>query len=91
MNMKPSSKQCEIARAMTRSEVTNSQIMRELSTMTESEWDKQCEILDKFLKEHNISFDKGWDLLCTDFINIAAANQVDEATLFVAYMDWMNR
>ena len=91
MNMKPSTKQCEIARAMTKSKATDSQITKELATMTESEWCKQCEILDKFLSKHNIPLDKGWDLLCIDFISIASANQVDEATVFVAYMEWLNR
>ena len=91
MNMKPSTKQCEIARAMTRSEATDLQITKELATMTESEWYKQCEILNNFLIAHNMPLDKGWDIFCNDFYNIASSNQVDEATLFVAYMSWLNR
>lgn len=91
MNTKPSTKQCEIARAMTRSKATDLQITKELATMTESEWYKQCEILNNILIAHNMPLDKGWDNLCIDFCNIASANQVNEATLFVAFMSWLNK
>ena len=91
MNMNPSFRQCQVARAMTRSQATNEQIVRELASMTETEWSVQCEILDKFLVANDVSFDKGWDLMCIDFCNIASANDVDEATLFVAYMEWLNK
>lgn len=90
MNKKPSNRQCELARAMTKSNATNLQITKELSTMTEAEWNKQCEILNNFLIAHNVPLDKGWDLMCNDYYNIAAANDVDEATLFVAFMEWLN-
>lgn len=88
-NMKPSIRQCEIARVMTRSQATDEQITKELASMTTTEWYKQCKILDNFLFAHDMPLDKGWDLLCSDFYNIAAANEVDEATLFVAYMEWL--
>lgn len=91
MIMKPNKKQCEVARLMTRSCVSDTQIAEELATMTEAEWDKQCEILNNFLIAHDIPIDKGWDLMCNDFYNIASANQVDEATLFVALMGWLNK
>lgn len=83
----PSDRQCEIARAMTKSNASDEQITKELSIMTALEWEEQCQILDKVLKEHNMPFDKGWNIMCADFINIGAVNSVDEATVFVAYMD----
>ena len=89
MNRKPSYRQCELARAMTRSSVTDLQITKELASMTTEEWNKQCKILDNFLIAHDMPLDKGWDLMCNDFYNIASANHVNEATLFVAYMDWL--
>lgn len=91
MNMKPSSKQCEIARAMTKSNASDDVIREELRKLTESEWDVQCSILDNELREHNAPFDKGFPIMVDDFINIGAANGVDEATVFVAYMEWRNR
>lgn len=91
MNIKPSFRHCEIARYITKSQATNEQIAKELASMTETEWSKQCKILDNFLIVHDIPLDKGWELMCVDFYNIASANQVDEATLFVAYMGWLNQ
>lgn len=49
MNINPSNKQCEIARAMTNSNASNDVIKSELKKLTESEWFEQCAILDKFL------------------------------------------
>lgn len=91
MNMNPSKKQCEIARAMTNSNASNDVIKSELKKLTESEWYEQCAILDKFLQKYHIPFDKGYPLAKADFINIGTANGVDEATVFIAYMEWRNR
>lgn len=91
MNKKPSNKQCEIARAMTRSKASNEVIREELKKLTKAEWYEQCAILDKFLEEYNAPFDKAFHIMVGDFVNIGAANGVDEATVFVAYMEWKNR
>lgn len=91
MNMNPSNRQCEVARAMTQSDAPNDVIREELKKLTEAEWYEQCAILDKFLEEHNAPFDKAFHIMVGDFINIGAANSVDEATVFVAYMEWKNR
>ena len=48
-------------------------------------------ILDNFLIAHDMPLDEGWNLMCNDFYNIASANHVDNATLFVAYMDWVSK
>ena len=91
MNMNPSKKQCEIARVMTKSNASDDVIRAELRKLTESEWYVQCSILHKSLQKYNIPFDKGYQLANIDFSNIGAANGVDEATVFVAYMEWRNR
>ena len=91
MNMNPSKKQCELARVMTSSNVPDGVIKKELRKLTESEWFEQCAILDKFLQKYHIPFDKGYPLAKADLINIGTANGVDEATVFVAYMEWRNR
>lgn len=88
---KPSNRQCEVARAMTKSKASNEVIRSELKKLTESEWNEQCGILDRVLQKHNAPFDKAFHIACIDFINIGAANGVDEATVFVAYMEWKNR
>lgn len=91
MNKNPSSKQCEIARAMTKSNASDDAIRNELSKLTEVEWYEQCVILDEILKKHDAPFDKAFPIAVSDFVNIGAANGVDEATMFVAYMEWKNR
>lgn len=90
MNKKPSNRQCEIARLLTRSRATDERITKELNCTSMEEWDEMCVALDNLLQEHNTSFDKGWNTTVEDFISISAPEGVDEATLFVAYMNWMS-
>lgn len=91
MNMKPSNKQCELARTMTQSKASNNTIRKELNKLTEAEWNEQCAILDKILQKHNAPFDKAFHIMVDDFNNIGTANGIDKATVFVAYMEWRNR
>lgn len=79
----------EIARQMTKSMVTDEQITKELFSKAESEWDKPCEIVNKFVLEHNQPFDKVWNLICEGFTHIATSNNVSSATLYVAYTRWL--
>lgn len=87
---RPSNKQCKLARLLTGGDISDEQIYIELNSMSQNEWDKQCEILNNFIIAHNMPLDKGWSLMRNDFYNIASANQVNEATLFVAYMGWLS-
>lgn len=91
MNRNPSSRQCALARVMTKSCASNAQIREELHKLSDAEWDVQCNILDKLLLDHNDSFDKAFPVAVKDFRNIGAANGVNEATVFVAYMVWKNK
>ena len=88
---RPSNRQCKIARLLTGGKASDEQIYREFNSMSQTEWDKKCEILNNFIVAHNMPLDEGWALMRNDFYNIASANQVDEATLFVAYMNWLPR
>ena len=88
---RPSNRQCKIARLLTGGKASDEQIYREFNSMSQTEWGKQCEILNNFIVAHNMPLDEGWALMRNDFYNIASANQVDEATLFVAYMNWLPR
>lgn len=90
MNKKPSNRQCEIARLLTRSEATDERITKELNCTSMEEWDEMCAVLDDLLKKHDTSFDKGWNTMVEDFISVSAPEGIDEATLFVAYMNWMS-
>ena len=51
-----------------------------------------CAVLDKLLIKHNRPFDDmEWESLVEDFISVSAPEGIDEATLFIAYMNWMNK
>ena len=84
-------KQCDVARVMTLSEATNETIRSELKKLSSVEWDEQCTILDSLIHKHDMPFDKGYPIMVADFINIGAANEVDEATVFIAYMNWLSK
>lgn len=89
--MIPSNSQCDIARLMTKSNITDNQIIKELSAMPQLELDNRCMILDKLLKEHSMPFDEGWSTMVNDFANAGFENQVDKATMFVIYMNWKSK
>lgn len=92
MNMKPSNGQCELARAITKSEASDHLIEKELNCTTQEEWDEMCTVLDELLRKHNRPFDDmEWESLVEDFISVSAPEGIDEATLFIAYMNWMNK
>ena len=91
MDIKPSSRQCEIARLITNSKASNDVITHELNSVTEKDWNEMCLVLDSILKKHDASFDKGKTMMIVDFVNVGAANGVNEATLFIAYMNWKSK
>lgn len=82
----PEHKQCELARAWTKSTVSDEQIKSELMSKTDAEWCLWSEIMDKILSVKNISLDKGRVIFQTGTVN-----NIDSATLFVAYMSWKNK
>lgn len=88
---KPSHHQCELARVLMKSNVTDKQIVDDLLSMKKSVWYIICENLDETLKEHSDSFDRGRDQMIKDFRKVAGMNRVDEASVYIAYMNWKNR
>lgn len=91
MNLKPNNRQCEVARVMTKSNVSNEQIIKDLERITQEEWNQMCVILDGLLKKHSMPFDKGQFLLVEDIISVSTASGVNEASLFIAYMNWKQK
>lgn len=82
----PVHKQCELARTWTKSIASDEQIKLELMSKTDAEWCLWSEIMDKILSVSNLSLDKGRIIF-----QIGTVNNIDPATLFVAYMDWKNK
>ena len=86
-----SKKQCEIARAFTQSNATDSQINLEYWRLNDSQKKASCKKLSAKLIELNIPIDKGWPLLKNDFESIAKELDIDPTTLFCVFMDWQSK
>jgi hypothetical protein len=59
---RPSNRQCKLARAITGGKATDEIIYKELNSLSQTEWDKQCEILNNFIIAHNMPLDEGWGI-----------------------------
>lgn len=55
---RPSNKQCKLARLLTGGKATDERIYKELNSMSQMEWNKQCEILNNFLLAHDMPLDE---------------------------------
>ena len=44
--------QYEIAKVVTKRQITDEEINKELTLLSKEEWDEQCALLDKTMKEH---------------------------------------
>lgn len=75
----------QIARLLTKSKVSDEQIEKELSSMTALEWDRICNILDNFLKAHDMPLDQGWALMINDIHNISDVYKVTGMNYTVSF------
>lgn len=81
-----------LAKAITGSEVEVSTIIKELEKNSVHSLWKECEALDMLLQKHNYLVDNVWeDQLKYDFICSAAGCDIDEATMFIIYMEYLER
>lgn len=86
-----SAKQCELARVMTKDTTSDIQMNAEYQTMSDADKTIAADQIDSLLKEHNMPFDKGIDLLQDDFAKVASQFQISPATLFCVYMASKNK
>ena len=91
MNYNLSSRQCEIARIMTKSKASDETIRMGLYKLSESEWFAYCEKLEPILKRDDGPFDKTHLIEVINFQKFASEIGVDRATLFAVFMEWMNK
>lgn len=84
--------QYEIAKMVTKNQISNEEIDKELASLSKEEWDEQCTILDKMMKEHveNRKEKSAEEVMCQDLINVGAANNVSETTVWIAYLKWLD-
>lgn len=83
--------QYEIAKVVTKNQITDEEINKELALLSKEEWDEQCALLDKMMKEHveNRKDKPADEVMLQDLINVGAANNVSETTMWIAYLKWM--
>ncbi len=83
--------QYKIAKIVTKNQISDERIDIELAALSQEEWNEQCAVLDKMMKEHVESRkDKpAEEVMLQDLINVGVANNVSEATLWIAYLKWM--
>lgn len=84
--------QYEIAKVVTKNQITDEEIDKELALLSKEEWDEQCILLDKMMKEHveNRKDKPADEVMLQDLINVGAANHVSETTVWIAYLKWID-
>lgn len=84
--------QYEIAKIITNNQISDEEIDKELASLSKEEWDDQCAMLDKMMKEHvEDRKDKpAEEVMLQDLINVGAANNVSETTVWIAYLKWLD-
>lgn len=84
--------QYEIAKMVTNNQIPDEEIDKGLALLSQEEWDKQCAMLDKMMKEHveNRKDKPVEEVMLQDSINVGAANNVSATTVWVAYLKWLD-
>ena len=83
--------QYEIAKVVTKNQITDEEIIKELALLSKEEWDDQCALLNKMMKDHveNCKDRPADEVMLQDWINVGAAKNVSETTMWIAYLKWM--
>lgn len=84
--------QYEIAKIVTNNQISDEEIDKELALLSQEEWNEQCTLLDKMMKEHvkDCKEKQAEDAILQDLINVGAANDVSETTVWLAYLKWLD-
>ena len=84
--------QYEIAKIVTKNQISDERIDKELASLSQEKWDEQCNMLDKIMKEHveNCKDKPAEDVMLQDLIDVGSANNVSETTVWIAYLKWMD-
>ena len=84
--------QYEIAKIVTKNQISDERIDKELASLSQEKWDEQCNMLDKIMKEQveNCKDKPAEDVMLQDLINVGSANNVSETTVWIAYLKWMD-
>lgn len=83
--------QCDIARLMTGSTVSNQTILKGVKATNYLVKEEASRLVDKLLKKHNLPFDEAYLFVKDDFNKIAKKYDLDVAALFWIYMEWRSK
>ena len=81
-----SSKQCELAKVFTGTNVQDEIIIVEYDKLDSQSKKAMCGEVHLLIKLHNAAFDKAFSMIKNDFMAIADKYMINPATLFCAYM-----
>ena len=84
--------QYEIAKIVTKNQILDERIDKELASLSQEKWDEQCAMLDKMMKDHveNRKDKLAEEVILQDLMNVGKANNVSETTVWIAYLKWMD-
>lgn len=84
--------QYEIAKIVTKNQISDERIDKELASLSQEKWNEQCVMLDKMMKDHveNRKDKPAEDVMLQDLINVGTANNVSATTVWIAYLKWMD-
>ncbi len=84
--------QYKIAKVVTKNQISDEEIAKELASLSKEKWDEQCAMLDKMMKEHveNCKDKPADEVMLQDLMNVGKANNVSETTVWIAYLKWMD-
>lgn len=82
--------QYEVAKVVTKKQISDEEINKELALLSKEEWNEQCVMLDKIMKEHveNRKDKPADEVMLQDLVSVGAANNVSETTMWIAYLKW---
>jgi hypothetical protein len=81
----------EIARMVTDSKLSNQEIINIAGKADQSLKEKVCLEIDQKVKECHLPMSDAFSLIRDDFNQIAVNCNMDQAVLFLIYMDWLNK
>ena len=79
--------QCILARMITNTEISDTQINKEFKEISDISTKMIIEELDILLKKYNVPIDQGFKLLVDDIAMIASKYNISSTTLFCIYMN----
>lgn len=85
-------KQYEIARIITKSNISDEEIDKELSAFTKEEWNKYCVLIDTKIKEdvEKLDVEARENALLETLKDMSFDNSISATALWITYLKWLD-